>query len=265
MKIVFSCNLIFKKIKLSFFIISFFSLSLKAQDTKKVDVVSQYWITYSGKFKVRNKLELMAESTLRSVDHSINKVTQNLVLVGLSWSVNDFIKLAAGYQHVSIFPGNSKITVTQPEYRPWQQIQFGNNFSLKKITQRLRLEERFRKVLINDSTLALDNAFNFRFRYNVLGEFPLSKKEAILKRLSLILSEEIFINIGKQVVFNYFDQNRVFVGLKFKINEGNNIQLGYLDLFQQLPSGNKFRNLHILRLSYFQNLDFRQKNFQTKG
>ena len=242
-----------------FFIIVFYSNSIYSQEVKKVEVTSQYWINYSGKFRISNKLELVAESTLRSMDHSINKLSQKLVSVGLSWDVKDFIKLSTGYEYASILPANSKIKVTQSEYRPWQQVQFANNFSSFKITQRLRLEERFRKVLFNDSTLAPDNAFNFRFRYNILGELPLSKKEGVLKRMSLILSDEILINVGKQVLFNYFDQNRVFVGFKYNINKGNSIQLGYLDLFQQLPSGNKFRNLHILRLNYFQNLDLRKK------
>jgi hypothetical protein len=238
--------------------IFFLSLSLKAQEVKKVDVTSQYWITYSGKFRISNQLELIAESTFRSKDHSINKLSQSLVLVGVSWSANDFIKLAIGYQHISIEPATSKITVAQPEYRPWQQIQFLNNLSSKKITQRLRLEERFRKVLLNDSTLASEIYFNFRFRYIVSAELPLSKKEGVLKPISLILSEEIFINVGKQVVYNYFDHNRISVGLKYKINEGNSFQLSYLNLFQQLPIDIKFRNLHIFRLIYNQNLDFRK-------
>ena len=224
-----------------------------------MEFASQYWINYSGKFRISNKLELIAESALRSMDHSVNKLAQRFFLAGLSWDVKDFIKLSTGYEYVSILPANYKIKVTQVEYRPWQQVQFANNFSSFKITQRLRLEERFRKVLFNDSTLAPGNSFNFRFRYNILGEFPLSKKEGVLKPISLILSEEILINIGKQVVYNYFDQNRVFVGIKFKINKGNSIQLGYLNLFQQLPVYNKFRNLHILRLNYIQKLDLRKR------
>ncbi len=224
-----------------------------------MEVTSQYWINYSGRLRLSNKLEFITESTLRSKDHSINKLSQSLFSAGLSWDVKGFIKLATGYEYASILPANAKIKVTQSEYRPWQQVQFANNFSSFKITQRLRLEERFRKVLFNDSTLEPGNSFNFRFRYNILGEFPLSKKEGVLKPISLILSEEILINIGKQVVYNYFDQNRVFVGLKFKINEGNSIQLGYLNLFQQLPAYNKFRNLHILRLNYIQNLDLRKR------
>ncbi len=241
-----------------FFLILFFSYSLYSQGVKNVDHTSQYWLTYTGKFRVSNQLDLMAESTVRSVDHSINKASQSLVLLGLSWSVNDFVKLAAGYQHISVLPNASKITVTQPEFRPWQQIQVLKSFSSKKITQRLRLEERFRKILLNDSTLAPETPFNFRFRYLFSAELPLSKKEGVLKNISLILSDEIFIQAGKQVVYNYFDQNRISTSFRYRFNEGNALQLGYMNLFQQLPTGNKFRNMNILRLSYYQNVDLRK-------
>ena len=242
-----------------FFIILFYSYSIYSQDTKKVAITNQYWIGYSGQFRVSNKLNLIAESTLRSMDHSVNKLSQSLVSAALSWGVNDFVKLSVGYAYGSIFPATSKISVTKTENRLWQQIQLSNHFASKKITQGLRLEERFRRGLLTDSTLAPSNSFNFRFRYNISGDFPLSKNGWAKNRLSLILSEEIFINVGKQIVFNYFDQNRVSVGLKLKITEGNNIQLGYLDLFQQLPTGNQFRNLHVLRLNYFQDLDLRKR------
>jgi hypothetical protein len=32
-----------------------------------------------------------------------------------------------------------------------------------------------------------------------------------------------------------------------------------MNLFQQLPAGNKFRNMHAIRLFYFQNLDWSRK------
>ena len=100
--------------------------------------------------------------------------------------------------------------------------------------------------------------FNFRFRYLFSAELPLSKKEGVLKNISLILSDEIFIQAGKQVVYNYFDQNRISTSFRYRFNEGNALQLGYMNLFQQLPTGNKFRNMNILRLSYYQNVDLRK-------
>ena len=224
-----------------------------------MEVSPQNWLTYAGRFKLSNKLDFMVESTLRSKENSINQVSQSLVLAGFFWNVSDFFKFAAGYQSISIQPATSKIKIAQPEYRPWQQIVFLSSFSSKKITQRLRLEERFRKVLLNDSTLAPETPFNFRFRYLFSAELPLGKKEKILKNMSLVLSDELFIQAGKQVVYNYFDQNRITAALKYKINQGNSLQLEYINLFQQLPVGNKFRNFNILRLVYFQNLDLRKR------
>ena len=80
-----------------FFVIVFFSYSLYSQGIKNVEHTSQNWLTFSGKFKVSNQLGLMAESTVRSMDHSVNKLAQRIFLAGLSWDVKDFIKLSTGY------------------------------------------------------------------------------------------------------------------------------------------------------------------------
>ena len=79
-------------------------------------------------------MNLITESTLRSMDHSVNKLSQSLVSAAFSWGVNDFVKLSVGYAYGSIFPAISKISVTKTENRLCQQIQLNNQFALKKIT-----------------------------------------------------------------------------------------------------------------------------------
>ena len=74
-----------------FFTILFFSSSLYSQGVKNVEVSPQNWLTYAGRFRVSNKLDFMVESTLRSKEHSINQVSQSLVLVGFFWNVNNLI------------------------------------------------------------------------------------------------------------------------------------------------------------------------------
>ena len=125
------------------------------------------------------------------------------------------------------------------------------------MTQGLRLEEKYRQKILNDSTLADGYNFNYKLRYNLFYEIPFSQKPD--NKFSFVINDEVHINFGKQVVYNYFDQNRFFVGLKFNTAKHDNIQLGYMNLFQQLASGNRFRNNHIIRLFYFQNLDWRKK------
>ncbi len=130
--------------------------------------------------------------------------------------------------------------------------------------QRIRLEERYRRIILNDSTLAGDYNFNWRFRYNVLYELPLCKNSVFFKKTSLVVNEEILINFGKEIIYNYFDQNRFFAGFKYQFSESSNLQAGYMNLFQKLSSGNKYKNINIIRLSFFQNFDLRKKPDQSK-
>jgi hypothetical protein len=123
--------------------------------------------------------------------------------------------------------------------------------------QWIRLEEKYRRKILNDSTLASGYNFNYKLRYNLFYEIPFSQKPE--NRLSFVVNDEVHINFGKQIVYNYFDQNRFFLGFKFNTNKHDNVQLGYMNQFQQLPAGNRYRNNHVIRLFYFQNLDWRKK------
>jgi hypothetical protein len=124
--------------------------------------------------------------------------------------------------------------------------------------QWIRLEERFRRNILNDSTLAKGNAFNFRVRYNLFFQVPFTNKPVLDKAFSFIANDEIHINFGKKILYNYFDQNRFFVGLAYHVNAHDNIQFGYSNVFQQLASGNKFRSLHVARIFFFHNLNFQK-------
>jgi len=124
--------------------------------------------------------------------------------------------------------------------------------------QWLRLEERFRRKIASNDQLAEGYNFNFRLRYNFLSQFPLSKRAFQSKTLSFVLNDEIHINFGKQIVNNYFDQNRFFLGFAYHVNSHDNVQFGYMNVFQQLPAGNQYRSIHMARVYYFHNLDLRR-------
>ena len=76
---------------------------------------------------------------------------------------------------------------------------------------------------------------------------------------SFIVNDEVHINFGKEIVNNYFDQNRFFLGFKYQFSKTTNIQAGYMNLFQQLPAGNSYKNINAARIFLFQNLDLRKK------
>ena len=125
--------------------------------------------------------------------------------------------------------------------------------------QWIRLEERYRRKIVNDSTLGSGYNFNFRLRYNIWYELPLSSKGIVPYSLSFIANDEVHINFGKEIVYNYFDQNRFFLGFKYRFSERANVQFGYMNVFQQLAAGNKYKSIHGTRVFLFHNFDLRKK------
>lgn len=254
---------LFKKVAM---VILILGLSLTGfTQSKQVQAVSQIWMGYFNQTRLSNRWGTWADLHLRTKESMVDNFSQSIVRLGLTYYVNEGTKLTSGIAFVSIYPADAHKMITQTEYRPWQQVQWNSKHGLKKMVQSFRLEERFRRKILNDSTLAEGSDFNFRMRYNILYDLPLTKMGIVAKSFSLVVNDELHVNFGKQVILNYFDQNRFFVGLKYQIKDQSNIQFGYMNLFQQLASGNKYRNLHALRLFYFHNLDLRKSLLQSKG
>ena len=149
-------------------------------------------------------------------------------------------------------------TVSQPEHRGWQQVQWFTRTKRLRAMQWVRLEERFVRKLANPDSLSGQYNYTWRARYHAQLSFPLSQQPGFLSKCALVVSDELLINFGKNVVYNYFDQNRFFIGGSFQTTKRDNIQVGYMNLFQQLSGGNAYRRMDVLRIFYFHNLDFRR-------
>lgn len=107
-----------------------------------------------------------------------------------------------------------------------------------------------------------DFRFDLRLRSNLLFNFPLSKKGIAPKTFSAVLNDEIFINFrnSRNPTYFPFDQNRFFAGLSYTITSHSNLQFGYMNVYQQITVGTKYKSTDAIRLFYFQNLDLREKN-----
>lgn len=226
---------------------------------KQVQKLNQVWFGYMNQARFANHWGLWADLHLRTKEDFFTNFSQSILRMGLTYYLNDLTKLTAGYAYVSIYPADNHKNVTQPEHRPWQQIQWHNRYSRLRTMQWIRLEERFRRKILNQSELASGYSFNYRVRYNFLLQIPLNKNGFQPHTFSFVVNDEVHVNFGKQVVYNYFDQNRFFVGLGYQPNKTDQLQVGYMNLFQQLAAGNQYKSIHAARVSYFHNLDLRRK------
>jgi len=243
------------KIGLSIFLMIGAKEILAQKQTQKIE---QVWAGYFNQTRFSNKWGASMDVQLRTKENFVEDLSQLLIRPALVYYVNDATKLSAGYAYIRFYPADNHSKVTQPEHRPWQQFQWQTKYGRNRTMQWFRLEERYRRKVQNDSTLAEGYSFNFRLRYNFLWQVPLSIQ--IRKgTFSFILNNEVHINFGKQVTYNYFDQNRFFLGFAYHVNRYDHLQVGYMNVFQQLTAGNKYRSNHVARVFYFHNLDLRKK------
>jgi uncharacterized protein DUF2490 len=226
---------------------------------KHTQTLNQVWLAYFNQTRFSNKWGLWADFHLRTKEDFFTNFSQSVIRLGLTYYLSDDAKLTVGYAYVSHYPEDNHPGVTQPEHRPWQQIQWNTQYSRLRTRQWLRLEEKFKRKILNDSTLASGYNFNYKIRYNFSLQAPLSKKGFDPHTLAFVVNDEVHINFGKQIVYNYFDQNRFFVGLGYQTNAHDQLQVGYMNVFQQLASGHQYKSINAARVFYFHNLDLRKK------
>ena len=153
---------------------------------------------------------------------------------------------------------NSESNLTVPELRP--DIGFSNKQKLGFLTinHRYKAEARFFHDVENVRLGGGYRFLNFRLRYQLGLDVPIWKNE---KQQALIvkIKDEIMFNVGKKIVKNTFDQNRIYLAVNYKLNASYAFELGYMNWFQQQKSGTDFYNRDILRFSIFHSIDLKKK------
>ncbi len=134
------------------------------------------------------------------------------------------IRGALGYQlnpHIGIYQGYAIIPTYDPdkvEHRSFQELLAKQSLTgTHELMHRIRLEQRFIEG-VDDVSL--------RFRYFARFTYPLN---GIHDNLSLAINEEVFIHLndtdgGPQSGFN---QNRLFIGLNYKVSKSFAFETGY--------------------------------------
>lgn len=104
-----------------------------------------------------------------------------------------------------------------------------------------------------DFTFTNGLAYGYRFleriSYMLSLECKLLKSKNHDHDLYLKLSDGIYVNTHKGIVYNSFDQNRFYAGLNYKMVKNMTIELGYVNYFQQRISGVDYLNRNIASLA----------------
>jgi hypothetical protein len=192
------------------------------------------WNVISSKYTFNKKWSAFFEAQLRSQQFYSNYHYHEFKGgVGYSLPKNVSILFAIGKYNTYQPTGSFKTPMLADEIRIWQQLVLSNNINRLKIEHRYRFEQRF----INDT-------YRNRFRYRLNAILPINNLTVQEKTWYISLSNEIFLN--NRGVF--FEQNRIFVGGGYQINDQVTIQGGWLNRFDNFGNGIEIKK-NFLQLS----------------
>ncbi|MEO7766050.1 MAG: DUF2490 domain-containing protein, partial [Ferruginibacter sp.] len=142
------------------------------------------------------------------------------------------------------------------EHRVYQQLQMSSKIGKISLFNRIRNEQRWQEKIVNDK-FTHNYKFTDRIRYLLSITIPVFK---IPHYPSLVFADELLIQFGKEIVYNTFDQNRYFIGIKQPVCKSLSFDAGYMMVFQQKASGYQYDKNHTFRLFFYYTPDFRKKD-----
>lgn len=220
---------------------------------KKIINQQLLWYGYFNKLKINENWVLNSQLEERQF-YSPNAQYQFVFRSNLDKRISENINASLGFVLFLNNPNdpNAENKITVPELR----TDFGFNSKKKyryfTLSHRYKLEARF---FHNTENNQLANGFSFssfRFRYQLGAEIPLPINQS---QFLLMVKDEAMFNMGNKIVKNVFDQNRIYVGLHYKISKQLALEAGYMNLFQQTSAGDIFYNRDIIRFSIFHDID----------
>ncbi|PWK17024.1 uncharacterized protein DUF2490 [Arcicella aurantiaca] len=208
-----------------------------------------YWTRYYNQLSLNSKWTWHNEIDMRRfADNS--RLHHLIIHSHLHYKVAPNFDVAAGITYSQQSPQFSDATSTLvvPEIRPFQEINQSQTLG-KRVTlsHRFRLDERF--IRKNNGTDLLEGSdFNFRFRYRPQLVINLSKSDNKTP-VNLKVADELMLNFGGEILYNHFDQNRVYAGFEKVLSKNFSVEMGYLHWFQQRNTGKDFFDRNIVRLT----------------
>lgn len=235
--------------------------SAKLHAQRQYATHSNGWFMYFGSHKFAEKWGLHAEVQLRRFN-IVTDDQQLLLRAGINYHFGPNAFVTAGYCFVQTAPyGNFPVKAAFPENRAWQQIQVKNQLSRFEIVSRFRSEQRFvNSPVYRDSVWQPGEAvYSNRFRFLNRVSVPFKGKTIEEKSFYVSAYDEIFINAGKNIAFNIFDQNRLYAAIGYRIPKVGRLEIGYLNQLILKADGIKVENNHTLQVGLSSAIELRKK------
>jgi hypothetical protein len=226
---------------------------------KEVNQQVQVWASINSTLHLTDRWGLIADFHVRR-NNFLKDPSFYFARVGANYWVQEKFTLAAGYAHMWQAPTKEGWETFSNEHRIYQQALLSTKVDRTGMLLRVRNEQRWKQIMVNDAASG-DWSFSNRMRFLMSFSFPLSRKS---DKWALVAADEILFNFGKDIVYNTFDQNRLFFGLRNKINKVWSYDIGYMNVYQQKANGYQYDMNHTFRWFFYYNPDLRKNKHLPK-
>ncbi len=224
-----------------------YHFSLFAQGTqKKIQHNTHSWISINNNIFLNRHIFILADAHIRE-NGFFDSNSFIFGRVGLGYQQAKGLSVVLGYANLLSTPTTEGWKTRSDENRIFQQIQLNTNHNKFTVLQRLRNEQRWQQVIVNDKKTG-DNKFTNRVRYLLSISYKAFNKGSMPQ---FVLADECMLQFGRSIVYNTFDQNRIFIGIKQKINNNLSFDMGYMSLFQQKSDGLSYNQSNTYRLFFY--------------
>ncbi len=225
----------------------------QCQTSKEVNEQTQFWMSLNSTTRLTNRWGVVGDFHIRRNDF-VQDPSFYFIRFGSHFWLTEKVALTFGYAHMWQAPAQDNFHTWTNENRIYQQVQYLTKLGSTSVLNRLRNEQRWREEVQGDA-LTGENLFSNRVRYLLSFSIPVSHNPAMPL---LVLSDEILIQFGSGIVFNTFDQNRFFAGIKKSLSPSWSFDFGYMPVYQQKPSGYQYDLNHTLRWFFYFTPNFRK-------
>jgi hypothetical protein len=232
------------------------SAYIASAQTKAKEINRQYqaWVSINSIARLSGKWGVSIDLHERR-NNFFKDPSFHFIRFGVNYWLNENIILTTGYGHMWLAPSTIGWKTFANENRIYEQVQMTSKISKVSMFQRLRNEQRWQQKITDDKATG-QNKFTDRIRYLLNFTIPVFKNP---KCPSLVVADELCIQFGKEIVYNTFEQNRVFVGLKQKLTKDISFDLGYMLVKQQKSSGYQYDVNETFRWFFYFMPDWRKK------
>ena len=219
---------------------------------KKVTEYSQSWFSVNSTLRFSDHWGMVGDFHIRRDDFMADDFFYFVRAGAMYWIAGKY-PVILGVAHLWQAPPAEKITWGN-ENRIYEQWSAVHKEGIVSTLNRIRVEQRWRDQILNDKVVG-GKLFTLRLRYLASFEVKPFKNQKIP---ALVISDEVCVQFGESIVYNTFDQNRLFFGLKQTLSPKLSFDIGYMNIWQQKSTGNQYTESHVFRLFFYYNADFRK-------